>query len=95
MNIRFTDIDLNKLQYSLPKEKIAKYPLEARDESKLLVYNKRQISDHKFHELPDLIPQNSLLVFNNTRVMHARLIFKKSTGARIEIFCLEPQNPGY
>jgi len=94
MNICFADIDLKKLQYSLPNERIAKYPLLARDESKLLVYNNGEISDHKFHELPELIPQDSLLVFNNTRVMHARLIFRKPTGAKIEIFCLEPQNPG-
>ena len=94
MNIRFADIDLEKLQYSLPNEKIAKYPLSTRDESKLLVYNNGKISDHKFHELPELIPRDSLLVFNNTRVMHARLIFRKPTGARIEIFCLEPQYPG-
>lgn len=94
MKFRFADIDLKKLQYSLPKEKIAKYPLVERDKSKLLVYNKGRISDHIFYELPEIIPQNSLLVFNNTRVMHARLIFRKPTGARIEIFCLAPQNPG-
>ncbi len=94
MNISLADIDLKKLQYSLPDKKIAKYPLLARDESKLLVYNKGEISDHKFHELPELIPSNSLLVFNNTRVMHARLVFRKPTGAKIEIFCLEPQHPG-
>lgn len=94
MSIQLADIDLKKLQYPLPNKKIAKYPLLARDESKLLVYNNGKISDHKFHELPELIPQDSLLVFNNTRVMHARLIFRKPTGAKIEIFCLEPQNPG-
>ena len=94
MNIRFKDIDLKKLQYPLSNKKIAKYPLLARDESKLLVYKNGKIYDHKFHELPQLIPHDSLLVFNNTRVMHARIIFKKPTGARIEIFCLEPQNPG-
>ena len=94
MNISLADIDLKKLQYSLPDKKVAKYPLLVRDESKLLVYNKGEISDHIFHELPELIPGNSLLVFNNTRVMHARLIFRKTTGAKIEIFCLEPQYPG-
>ncbi len=85
--------DISWFSYDLPEHRIARYPLEARDSSKLLVYNKGDISDSSFHELPSYIPPDSLMVFNNTRVIHARLNFRKKTGARIEIFCLEPYKP--
>ena len=79
--------------YSLPDEKIAKYPLEKRDTSKLLLYEKGGISSASFHRLADFIPEESLLLFNNTRVIHARLLFRKNTGAVIEVFCLSPNTP--
>jgi S-adenosylmethionine:tRNA ribosyltransferase-isomerase len=79
--------------YDLPDERIAKYPLAQRDASKLLVYKKGEISESVFTELPNLLPKGALLVFNNTKVIPARLIFKRSTGAEIEIFCLEPYEP--
>ncbi len=82
-----------ELDYDLPNEKIAKHPLEERNQSKLLVWKNNEIKDTKFTELASLLPNNSMLVFNNTKVIRARLNFTKSTGANIEIFCLDPQNP--
>lgn len=79
--------------YKLPDTYIAKFPLEKRDESKLLVYKQGQISEKKFNDLPSLLPSDSLLLFNNTKVIQARLRFKKESGAQIEIFCLEPHAP--
>lgn len=79
--------------YDLPEEKIAQFPLKDRSASKLLRYQNGSIAHHSFRELPDLLPQNSLLVFNNTKVIPARLFFTKSTGALIEIFLLEPIKP--
>jgi S-adenosylmethionine:tRNA ribosyltransferase-isomerase len=79
--------------YALPDEKIAKYPLSERDKSKLLVYKNGEISENVFSKIADYLPENSLIVFNNTRVIRARLLFEKDTGARIEIFCLEPVEP--
>ncbi|MDO5523300.1 MAG: S-adenosylmethionine:tRNA ribosyltransferase-isomerase [Bacteroidia bacterium] len=79
--------------YSLPDEKIARYPLEKRDSSKLLLYKNRQLSAVNFSAIAKEIPENSLMVFNNTRVIHARLIFEKITGAAIEVFCLSPRAP--
>ena len=90
MNI--PQINLDEFDYDLPSYKIAKYPLENRDQSKLLVLNNGLISEQIFSSLPDLLPANTLLVFNNTKVIRARLHFYKSTGAHIEIFCLEPYN---
>ncbi len=90
MNIK--DIEIKDYTYNLPDEKIAKYPLKNRSNSKLLVYNKT-ISEHTFNDIPNLLPKNSLLVFNNTKVIRARLLFEKTTGAKIEIFCLEPILP--
>ena len=78
--------------YDLPANKIAKYPLAERDMSKLLVYKEGNISEHTYRNLAAQIPANSLMVFNNTKVVEARLLFKKSTGGSIEIFCLEPDN---
>lgn len=86
-------IHLSDYQYHLPDEKIAKFPLEERDSSKLLHFEKGTISHHSFTDLPDLLPANTLMVFNNTKVIPARMIFKKSTGAKIEIFLLKPVSP--
>ena len=86
------EIKIEDYSYELPDDKIAKYPLTNRSDSKLLVYNK-SISEHKFEEIPALLPPNSLLLFNNTKVIQARLNFQKETGAHIEVFCLEPVEP--
>lgn len=87
------EINISDYQYILPPERIARYPLEKRDDSKLLVYNKGHIAHSAFRQLADFLPDNTLLVFNNTRVIRARLQFKKQSGARVEIFCLEPYQP--
>ena len=79
--------------YSLPDERIAKYPLPERDRSKLLVYREGQVSEDRFFNVGDYIAPGSLLIYNNTRVIQARLEFHKPTGARIEVFCLEPLSP--
>ena len=86
-------IDISDYNYNLPDERIAKFPLEKRDSSKLLTYISGNVSTNVFSSLPEILPANSCLVFNNTRVIQARLEFFKSTGSRIEIFCLEPQEP--
>ena len=89
-------IKIQDFSYNLPEERIAKYPLERRDASKLLIYNNGGTGDIKesfFFTLSSYIPENSLMVFNNTKVVPARLFFKKETGAVIEIFCLEPVEP--
>ena len=79
--------------YDLPDERIAKYPLAERDHSKLLVYRGGQVSEDRFFNVGDYIAPGSLLIYNNTRVIQARLEFHKPTGARIEVFCLEPIAP--
>lgn len=79
--------------YPLPEERIAKYPLAERDHSKLLVYCNGKVSEDKFYNIGDYIAPHSLLVYNNTRVIQARLEFHKPSGARIEVFCLEPIAP--
>ena len=87
-NIRIADF-----AYDLPDERIAKYPLGERDASKLLVYDHGNISHRQFRDLPELLPEGSLMVMNNTRVIQARMHFRKETGAFIEVFCLEPAEP--
>lgn len=87
------EIRIEDYNYNLPDERIAKYPLKERDSSKLLIYKNGEIIDGRFRELSDYLPNNSLLVFNNTKVIQARLHFQKATGAQIEIFCLEPYAP--
>jgi len=87
------EIRIEDYNYSLPDERIAKFPLPKRDESKLLLYRNGEISESIFKHITDYLPQNALMVFNNTRVIQARLLFQKETGARIEIFCLEPIEP--
>ena len=86
-------IHISDFDYVLPDERIAKYPVSVRDQSKLLLYNHGELSDHIFISLPDFLPKGSLMVFNNTKVIQARLHFRKETGALIEIFCLEPYLP--
>ncbi|MBW6497906.1 MAG: S-adenosylmethionine:tRNA ribosyltransferase-isomerase [Bacteroidales bacterium] len=79
--------------YELPPERIASFPLEKRDQSRLLVCKEPEITSSRFHKLADFLEPGSLMVLNNTRVVQARLEFFKETGARIEIFCLEPLTP--
>lgn len=86
-------IYIDEYDYSLPDERIAKYPLAKRDSSKLLLYRNGSISESQFCNIANFLPENSLLVYNNTRVIQARMIFHKETGARIEVFCLEPIAP--
>ena len=86
-------IHISDYNYELPDERIAKFPLARRDQSKLLVYRQGQISHDVFCHLPQYLPQGALMVFNNTRVIQARLHFRKSTGALIEVFLLEPFLP--
>ena len=87
------EIAIAEYDYPLPDERIAKYPLAERDTSKLLLYKGGEIRQEKFANLPSFIPQGALMVFNNTRVIQARLRFRKETGAQIEVFCLEPEQP--
>jgi S-adenosylmethionine:tRNA ribosyltransferase-isomerase len=81
-----------EFDYNLPEERIAKYPLEPRDSSNLLVYKNGEIQSDIYSKLHEHLPENTLLVMNNTKVVEARLLFKKSTGSTIEIFCLEPND---
>lgn len=88
------DIRIEDYNYPLPDERIAKYPLAERDSSYLLHYDGNGgISRHIFREMPDLLPDGALMIFNDTKVVPARLHFVRDTGARIEIFCLQPEDP--
>ena len=89
----YRNIKIIDFTYDLPVSKIAKYPLPNRDESKLLFWQNGQISKDIFKNITNYLPEKSTLVFNNTKVIHARMFFKKETGAKIEIFCLEPVEP--
>mgnify|MGYP003764318945 FL=1 len=84
---------IDDYNYGLPDERIAKYPLVERDQSKLLVYRQGKISEDVFIHAADYLPENTLLIYNNTKVIHARILFQKATGAQIEVFCLEPVAP--
>ena len=87
-------ISIKDYTYSLPEERIAKYPLAERDASKLLICKEGEISQDVYKNITHHIPENSFLIFNNTKVVEARLLFQKTTGGVIEIFCLEPyENP--
>lgn len=86
-------ISIEDYNYSLPDERIAKFPLPKRDESKLLLYRDGKISESVFKHITDYLPEGSLMVFNNTRVIQARLLFQRATGAQIEVFCLDPAAP--
>lgn len=84
------ELSIQDFLYDLPNERIARYPLAARDASKLLIWKQQQITASHYRDLAEHLPGGSLLVFNNTRVVEARLLFQKPTGGVIEIFCLEP-----
>lgn len=87
------EIKISEFDYELPDDRIAKYPLAQRDMSKLLEYSHGEVSSHVFKEIPELVPEDSIMVFNDTKVVPARLHFQRETGAHIEIFCLEPVLP--
>ena len=87
-HIRIADYD-----YPLPDERIAKFPLAERSASKLLVWHGGTIGEARFADIADRLPAGQLLVFNNTKVIRARIVMHKPTGARIEVFCLEPHDP--
>ena len=86
-------IKISEFNYPLPDERIAKFPLSVRDESKLLVYRQGEVNEDRFTSLPDYLEPGEMMVFNNTKVIQARLHFRKETGALIEVFCLEPIEP--
>ena len=86
-------IHISEYNYLLPDERIAKFPLPVRDQSKLLLYRHGEVSEDIFTSLPSYLPEGSLMIFNNTKVIQARLHFRKETGALIEVFCLEPIQP--
>jgi len=86
-------IYISDYNYPLPDERIAKYPIAQRDHSKLLIYNKGEVSSDVFYNLPQHLPAGALMVFNNTKVIQARMHFRKDTGALIEVFLLEPAEP--
>jgi S-adenosylmethionine:tRNA ribosyltransferase-isomerase len=91
--MKIPSINLQDYEYTLPEERIAKHPLEKRDHSKLLEYKQGTLHHRHFFNLPDLLEADSLLVYNNTKVIPARLIFQRQTGARIEVFLLQPIAP--
>ena len=84
------DLQIKNFTYDLPEYRIATYPLPERDLSKLLIYKNQKIEQDIYRNINQHIPENSLLIFNNTKVIHARLFFQNSSSAKIEIFCLEP-----
>lgn len=86
-------INLRDYEYTLPEDRIAKHPLEKRDSSKLLQYREGVLSHFHFYDLPDLLPSDTLLVYNDTKVIPARLIFQRETGATVEVFLLAPVTP--
>ena len=86
-------IHISDYSYPLPDERIAKFPIARRDHSKLLIYNKGEVSSDVFYNLPQYLPKGALMVFNNTKVIQARMHFRKDTGALIEVFLLEPADP--
>lgn len=87
------NLTIQNFRYDLPESLVAQYPLVNRDASKLLFYQGGTVADHIFREIPALLPPGTLLVFNDTKVVQARLLFTKPTGGIIEIFCLEPVSP--
>lgn len=86
-------IKIEDYTYDLPEEKIAKFPLPQREASRLLIWQDGEIQEKHFADVPDILQPGQTLIFNNTKVIHARLFFRKSTGAIIEVFCLEPFLP--
>ena len=86
-------IRISEYNYPLPDERIAKFPVARRDHSKLLIYNHGEVGEDVFYHLPEYLPEHALMVFNNTKVIQARMHFRKDTGALIEVFLLEPADP--
>lgn len=86
------EININEYDYILPEDRIAQFPLADRSSSKLLIYKNGNISENKFSNVCDYIEKDSFLILNNTKVINARIFFRKETGAKVEIFCLEPAN---
>ena len=86
-------IHISDYQYELPDDRIAKFPIAQRDQSKLLLYNHGKVSEDVFCHLSEHLPQGALMIFNNTKVIQARMYFMKSTGAKIEVFLMEPAAP--
>lgn len=86
-------IRIKDFNYDLPESRIAKFPVAQRDHSKLLIYDKGKVSEDVFYNITDYLPKGSLMIFNNTRVIKARIHFRKETGAIIEVFLLEPAEP--
>ncbi len=86
-------IDINDFDYPLPDERIAKFPLEERSSSKILIYRNGEITQRHFADIGEIVPEGSMFVFNNTKVIRARIVMHKPSGARIEVFCLEPHAP--
>ena len=91
--MRINPLNIDDFDYELPDERIAKFPLEERDHSKLLVWRNGAIAERNFYNLPEELSEEAMLVFNNTKVFRARLIMHKPSGARLEVFCLEPHAP--
>ena len=87
------EIHISDYNYALPDERIAKFPMKERDHSKLLIYNKGEVGEDVFYNLPNYLSKGALMVFNNTKVIQARMHFRKETGALIEVFLLEPAEP--
>jgi len=86
-------IKISDFDYDLPENRIAQYPVRERDNSKLLLFDGKNISSDAFRNIDRYIPKESLLVFNNTRVIRARLLFQKPSGENLAVFCLEPLSP--
>ena len=87
------EIRIEDYTYDLPEGRIAKFPLERREASKLLIYEDGEIGERHFYDVPAMLEPDMMLVFNNTKVIYARVLFQKTTGAVIEVFCLEPHSP--
>lgn len=90
---KLKEIRIEDYTYDLPDERIAKFPLENREASKLLIYDEGRIDERHFYEVPEMLDAGKMLVFNNTKVIYARILFQKVTGAVIEVFCLESYRP--
>src|ERR1035438_14932 len=84
------NIPSEDFSYILPNDRIAKYPLAERDQSKLLIYRMGNITENNYADLAANIPSNTMMIFNNSKVIEARIVFEKASGGQIEIFCLEP-----
>ena len=86
-------VNISDFDYPLPDERIARFPADERDASRLLVYRRGALSETRFRGIGGELPEGAVLVFNNTKVIHARIVMHKPSGARVEVFCLEPHAP--